>query len=262
MVLKRGAEHIRRAPSEYLRQIWLDTVSPLAMSIRYGYDFVGPDRLLYASDHPWVDPKLIAGTCTAAVSGGGREQDFQRQRAPPVPAMTLSRRALLVGAAGLHAAPRPLRFGICNETFGDRSLCRGVPGGEDRGIHGHRDRAAHAEGARRALRKIMRDEGLTFIGLHSLLFGPSRTAHHHVRRCRAQTELGSSDQTGGRLFIARLQRRDGAGIGKQRSAWSGGSSIAEASKRLEEGLAALAPIAHARGVTVLWSRWRRAIRTS
>jgi predicted TIM-barrel fold metal-dependent hydrolase len=60
MVLKRGAEHIRRAPSEYLRQIWLDTVSPLAMSIRYGYDFVGPDRLLYASDHPWVDPKLIA----------------------------------------------------------------------------------------------------------------------------------------------------------------------------------------------------------
>jgi predicted TIM-barrel fold metal-dependent hydrolase len=60
MVLKRGAAHIRRAPSEYLRQIWLDTVSPLAMSIRYGYDFVGPDRLLYASDHPWVDPKLIA----------------------------------------------------------------------------------------------------------------------------------------------------------------------------------------------------------
>jgi len=60
MVLKRGAEHIRRAPSEYLRQIWLDTVSPLAMSIRYGYDFVGPDRLIYASDHPWVDPKLIA----------------------------------------------------------------------------------------------------------------------------------------------------------------------------------------------------------
>ena len=30
------------------------------MSIRYGYDYVGPDRLIYASDHPWVDPKLIA----------------------------------------------------------------------------------------------------------------------------------------------------------------------------------------------------------
>ena len=27
--------------------------------IKYGYDFVGPDRLLYASHHPWVDPNLI-----------------------------------------------------------------------------------------------------------------------------------------------------------------------------------------------------------
>jgi len=58
-VLKRGAAHIRRPPSEYLRQVWLDTVSPLPLAVRYGYDFAGPDRLLYASDHPWVDPQLI-----------------------------------------------------------------------------------------------------------------------------------------------------------------------------------------------------------
>ncbi len=60
MVLKRGAEHIRKPPSEYLRKVYFDTVSPIAMAIRYGYDFVGPERLLYASDHPWVDPKMIA----------------------------------------------------------------------------------------------------------------------------------------------------------------------------------------------------------
>jgi predicted TIM-barrel fold metal-dependent hydrolase len=60
-VLKRGAENIKRPPSEYLRNIWLDTVSPLAQAIRYGYDFVGPDRLIFASDHPWVDPELIVG---------------------------------------------------------------------------------------------------------------------------------------------------------------------------------------------------------
>lgn len=60
MVLKRGAENIKRPPSEYLRNIWLDTVSPNAMAIRYGYDFVGPDRLIYSSDHPWVDPELIS----------------------------------------------------------------------------------------------------------------------------------------------------------------------------------------------------------
>jgi predicted TIM-barrel fold metal-dependent hydrolase len=59
-VLKRGAERIRRAPSSYLKQVWLDCVSPLPLQIRYGLDLVGPDRLLYASDHPWVDPLLIA----------------------------------------------------------------------------------------------------------------------------------------------------------------------------------------------------------
>ncbi|MCL4794031.1 MAG: amidohydrolase family protein [Bryobacteraceae bacterium] len=60
-VLKRGAENIKRPPSEYLKQVWLDTVSPIALAIRYGIDFAGEDRMLYASDHPWVDPKMITG---------------------------------------------------------------------------------------------------------------------------------------------------------------------------------------------------------
>ncbi|MEK7405626.1 MAG: amidohydrolase family protein [Acidobacteriota bacterium] len=60
-VLKRGAENIRKPPSEYLKQVWLDTVSPIAQAIRYGIDFAGVDKMLYASDHPWVDPSLIAG---------------------------------------------------------------------------------------------------------------------------------------------------------------------------------------------------------
>jgi len=61
MVLKRGAENIRMAPSEYLKRVYLDTVSPIPMAIRYATDFVGTDRMLYSSDHPWVDPSLIAG---------------------------------------------------------------------------------------------------------------------------------------------------------------------------------------------------------
>ena len=61
-VLKRGAENIKKLPSEYLRQVYLDVVSPLALAIRLGYDMVGPDRLLFGSDHPWVDPSLIAET--------------------------------------------------------------------------------------------------------------------------------------------------------------------------------------------------------
>jgi predicted TIM-barrel fold metal-dependent hydrolase len=60
MTLKRGAERLKRPPSEYLRQVWLDAVSPLPQAIRYGYEYVGVDRIMYASDHPWVDPQLIA----------------------------------------------------------------------------------------------------------------------------------------------------------------------------------------------------------
>lgn len=59
-VLKRGAEHITKPPSEYLRGIYLDAVSPIPMAIQYGIDYVGADRMLYASDHPWVEPKVIA----------------------------------------------------------------------------------------------------------------------------------------------------------------------------------------------------------
>jgi aminocarboxymuconate-semialdehyde decarboxylase len=60
MVLKRGADHIRKPPSQYLKQVWLDTVTPIPMAIRYGIDFVGAAQMLYSSDHPWVDPQLIA----------------------------------------------------------------------------------------------------------------------------------------------------------------------------------------------------------
>lgn len=58
-VLKRMESPIKKSPIEYLKNVYLDAVNALPMVIRFGYDFVGPDRLLYASDHPWVDPKLI-----------------------------------------------------------------------------------------------------------------------------------------------------------------------------------------------------------
>lgn len=58
-VLKRGAENISKEPSEYLRHVTLDTVSPISLAIRYGIDFVGVDRMIFSSDHPWVDPKMI-----------------------------------------------------------------------------------------------------------------------------------------------------------------------------------------------------------
>jgi sugar phosphate isomerase/epimerase len=165
--------------------------------------------------------------------------------------MKISRRALLAGMATLRAAGKPLRFGICNETFGDRpfaEMCRAARSAGYTGI----EIAPHTLAAPPAvLRKMMRDEGLTFIGLHSLLSTPAglhittvdpgvrkRSWEHLTHLVDVCSSLGSA----GVMVL---------GSGKQRSAWNGGSSIAEATKRLEDGLAALAPIAHARGVTVL-----------
>jgi predicted TIM-barrel fold metal-dependent hydrolase len=58
-VLKRGPKYLTKAPSAYLKQVYLDIVSPLPLAMRFGHDFMGSDRLLFASDHPWVDPGLI-----------------------------------------------------------------------------------------------------------------------------------------------------------------------------------------------------------
>jgi predicted TIM-barrel fold metal-dependent hydrolase len=61
-VLKRGPKNLRHAPSEYLRRVWLDIVSPQPLAMKFAYEFLGADRLLFASDHPWVEPKLIRDT--------------------------------------------------------------------------------------------------------------------------------------------------------------------------------------------------------
>lgn len=58
-VLKRSTQTLQRKPSEYLRDIHMDIVSPLPEAMRFALDFSGPDKLLFSSDHPWVDPKEI-----------------------------------------------------------------------------------------------------------------------------------------------------------------------------------------------------------
>lgn len=58
-ILKRGPQNLRRKPSEYVRSIYMDIVSPLPEAMRFALDFSGPDHLLFSSDHPWVQPKEI-----------------------------------------------------------------------------------------------------------------------------------------------------------------------------------------------------------
>ena len=76
-VLKRGPAYLTRPPSEYLKSIWLDVVSPLPLAIKFGHEFMGPDRLLFSSDHPWVEPGLIVDCVTAAgLSAGDQAKVF------------------------------------------------------------------------------------------------------------------------------------------------------------------------------------------
>jgi predicted TIM-barrel fold metal-dependent hydrolase len=58
-VLKRVQLTLQQRPSEYLRRIHLDAVNALPAVIRFGIDMVGVERMLYSSDHPWVEPGLI-----------------------------------------------------------------------------------------------------------------------------------------------------------------------------------------------------------
>lgn len=59
-VLGRAREHITQPPSAYLRRIYLDTVSPSEQALHYAYQFSGARRLLFGTDHPWVDmPRFV-----------------------------------------------------------------------------------------------------------------------------------------------------------------------------------------------------------
>ena len=75
-VLKRGPAYLTRTPSEYLKSIWLDVVSPLPLAIKFAREFMGPDRLLFSSDHPWVEPGLIDCVKRAGLSAEEQEKIF------------------------------------------------------------------------------------------------------------------------------------------------------------------------------------------
>lgn len=58
-VLQRSNQELKKRPSHYLRDIYMDIVSPLTEAMQFAVDFSGADRLLFSSDHPWVDPQVI-----------------------------------------------------------------------------------------------------------------------------------------------------------------------------------------------------------
>ena len=90
MATKAQRTSLRSGPSvsssANLKQVWFDIVSPLPAAMRFAYDYLGPDRLLYASDHPWVAPGTIRGALeslklppadTAKILGGNARKLFK-----------------------------------------------------------------------------------------------------------------------------------------------------------------------------------------
>ena len=51
-----GAAALPRLPSDYLRRMYTDTVSPHTMGVRFAVEFYGADQVMYGSDYPCWDP--------------------------------------------------------------------------------------------------------------------------------------------------------------------------------------------------------------
>jgi sugar phosphate isomerase/epimerase len=154
--------------------------------------------------------------------------------------------------------PYPFRYSICNEVYGDTPFhvaCRsireiGYDGIEIAPFTLAEYPAAITPTQRKQYRGIMNSEGLHFAGLHWLMVAPKglhvTTADDQLRarswaHIRDLVDLCADLGEGGVMVF---------GSPKQRSTIDGGS-VAEATKRFEDGLAGVSSHAMQRGVAIL-----------
>lgn len=175
--------------------------------------------------------------------------------------MKQGRREMLLGLAGAACARRGgwrgMKLAVCNNTFhgaGFAEACRlaartGYKGLEIGPATLGNDPAALTAEARAQLRRAMADEGLEFVGLHNLLAAPPglhiTTPDAGVRE-RSWTYFRRlidlcADLGGGGMVLGSSRQRDAIK----------GVTRDEAVRRIRDGLAALAPHAAERGVTLL-----------
>jgi D-psicose/D-tagatose/L-ribulose 3-epimerase len=154
--------------------------------------------------------------------------------------------------------PHRLRHAICNEVFENwdfaeacRAICQaGYSGIEIAPFTLAEDPATLAPPRRREFREIIASEGLQFVGLHWLMVSPKGlhvTTPDVDLRCRSWQHI--------RHLIDLCADLGPHGIlvfgsPKQRAA-TGGLSPADATRHFVDGLAAVAPHAGERGVTIL-----------
>lgn len=71
------AAKLPKEPSEYLRRMYTDTVSPHAMGVRFAVDFYGVDHVMYGSDYPcWMPGPALEVFEKAGLSKAEQEKVF------------------------------------------------------------------------------------------------------------------------------------------------------------------------------------------
>lgn len=174
--------------------------------------------------------------------------------------MTRREAILLMSAPGISSGqrPKPFPLAVCNETFEGSTFeeaCRlavatGYTGLEIMPSTLSSDPASLSSGRRAEMRRVMRDSGLTFTGMHAVVSTPAglhlTIPDDNVRRrgwdyFRHMIDL-SGDLSRSSYIVL--------GSSKQRAA-AKTESVDEAVKRLRDGLADCAPHAAERGVLLL-----------
>lgn len=177
---------------------------------------------------------------------------------------------LAAGGCAIDRQPKPesgseaasgdrFRLAICNETFQGWEFAAGCRGALDTGYTGieiapftlSQDPASIPASKRSEWRDVMASEGLGYVGLHSLLTVPSGELHvttpdDAVRNrsweyFRSLIDLCADLGDDGMMIL---------GSGRQRRTVDG-STVEDATNRLRDGLAEMAPHATDRGVTIL-----------
>jgi aminocarboxymuconate-semialdehyde decarboxylase len=66
--LNKNARHIKLSeqPSDYLKRLFVDTVTPQELTVRTAVEFFGVDRVLYGTDYPCWKPATAFEVITAA----------------------------------------------------------------------------------------------------------------------------------------------------------------------------------------------------
>jgi aminocarboxymuconate-semialdehyde decarboxylase len=88
---------LAKRPSQYLRQVWVDTASPSARALRLNLDTFGADRVLYGTDSPPLPIGAVAGPIAALA--GSPLDPAQRQAVLETNAVSLFAPRLPAGSA-------------------------------------------------------------------------------------------------------------------------------------------------------------------